>query len=97
MVQYAYDVGWFDLVKLIECENGRRDTFAIGDYWHAHWLCQANDRFHNIPSEYWQDWKYQINYCNQLKDNGVPFYWPTRMIKWQYCYVYVESRFTFVE
>lgn len=106
MVQYAYDVGWFDLVKLIECENGNRNPFlqsTVVKNWirePSYWLCQIHKKYHPDiinDSNFWTDWKTQIDYCKEWKDKGWAFYWPTRMIKWQYCYVFVESRFTFVE
>lgn len=97
MVQYAYDIGWIDLVKLIECENWQRKPFAVGDNWNAHWLCQVNTLYHKLDNGFFEDWKVQINQCNRLLKQWVPFYWPTRIVKWQHCYSYVSDRFTFIE
>lgn len=46
MVTYAYRLWGLDFVKVLECENGRRDIHAVGDHWHAHGLCQLNDNRH---------------------------------------------------
>ena len=98
MVQKAFEVGGIDLVILIECENGKRDPFAIWDSWHAHWLCQINDLYHkNIPQEYFDDWGFQIEYCNQKRLWWTKFYWPGRWVKWQRCKDYVYPIFTFIE
>ena len=106
MVQYAYDIGWFDLVKLIECENGGWKPFLqsyVVNNWireQSYWLCQIHKKYypHIInDSRFWEDWKVQIDYCNQVKKNGWVFYWPERIINWEKCYVYVEKRFTFTE
>lgn len=97
MVQKAYELWWFDLVKLIECENGNWNPFAVWDWWHAFWLCQMNDRFHNIPQEYFDDWWYQIEYCANKMKWGTRFYGPDRIIKWVKCSDYVVYRFTFLE
>ena len=100
MVQYAYDVWWFDLVKLIECENWRRDPFAVWDNGNAHWLCQINVRYHKLPEWFFEDWKVQIDYCNEKMKNWTRFYWPTRVskyTKWKKCSEFVIPRFTFIE
>lgn len=95
LIQYAYKLGGMDFVYMLECENGNRDIHAIGDGWHAYGLCQMNDRFHkDIPSNYFDDWIVQIEYCYQKWKSGTVFYWPSRMIKWKKCYKYVEDRFT---
>jgi len=95
MVQKAFELGWIDLVVLIECENGKRDPFAVGDSWHAFWLCQINDHYHKIPQEFWEDrWK-QIEICNEKLKGWTKFYWLTRLVKGQYCKDYVLDRFTF--
>lgn len=96
MVQRAFEVGGLDLVILIECENGRRDPFAVWDSWHAFWLCQVNDRYHKIPQKFWEDWWYQIELCNEKMNWWTKFYWPKRIINGQNCKDYVMDRFTFV-
>ena len=95
MVQKAYEVGGFDLVILIECENWQWNPFAIWDSGHAYWLCQMNDRYHKIPDEYWQDWGYQIELCNEKLKWWTKFYGPMRWVEWQRCKDYVVGRFTF--
>ena len=97
MVQKAFEVGGFDLVILIECENWKRDPFAVWDSWHAFWLCQMNDRYHKIPQAYFDDWWYQIELCNEKLIGWTKFYWPKRWVKWERCYNYVRDRFTFIE
>lgn len=94
MVQKAFEVGWIDLVVLIECENGKRDPFAVWDGGDAHWLCQINKRFHKIPQEYFDDRWYQIQLCNEKLKWWTVFYWPSRQIKWMKCAEYVLDRFT---
>lgn len=99
MVQKAFEVGWIDLVQLIECENWQWNPFAVWDDWHAHWLCQINDHWHKIPQEYFDDWGYQIEYCNEKLKWGTKFYWPTRVSRytqWKKCSEFVMDRFTFV-
>jgi hypothetical protein len=92
-VQYAYKLGWLDFVLLLECENGLRDLNAIGDKWHAHWLCQMNDLYHNIPKEYFNSRQYQIEYCYEKYKWWTKFYGPSRIIRWQRCSSYVLDRF----
>ena len=94
MVQKAFELGWIDLVVLVECENGKRDPFAVWDWGDAHWLCQMNTNYHKIPQEYYDDWWFQIEYCNQKMQWGTKFYWPSRLIKWVKCSEYVLDRFT---
>lgn len=106
MVQYAFDIWWMELVKLIECENWNWNPMlqsSVIKNWvrePSYGLCQIHKKYYphiiNDPN-FWSDWKVQIDYCKQLMDNGTSFYGPTRKIKWQYCYNYVEDRFTFVE
>lgn len=106
MVQYAYDIGWFDLVKLIECENGgwnvRLQSYVMNNWVRepSYWLCQIHKKHHPDiinDSRFREDWKVQIDYCKELKDKWTPFYWPERLVNWKKCYVYVEDRFTFTE
>lgn len=106
MVQYAYDIWGFDLVKLIECENALWQPFRQSEVINnwvrepSYGLCQIHKKYYpNIINDksFWEDWKVQIDYCKQLQDNGTRFYGPERIIKGQKCYVYVEDRFTFTE
>lgn len=95
MVQYAYEVWWIDLITLIECENWWWNTFAKWDGWHAHWLCQMNSNYHDIPAEYFKDRKFQIDYCNQKRLWWTVFYGPSRIVKWVKCSTRAKSQFTF--
>lgn len=95
-VQYAYELWWFDFVRMIECENGNRSPFAVWDNWHAFGFCQMNNNYHKIPQEYFEDWKYQLEYCYKKWSSWTKYYWPSRIIKWMRCDEYVKNRFTFV-
>lgn len=92
-VQYAYDIWGIRLVTLMECENGTRNITTKGDSWKAIWLCQMNTRFHKLPSLYYTDWRFQIEYCAEKMRWGTKFYWPGRIIKGQKCSNYVLDRF----
>jgi len=96
MVQMAYDIWGMDEVIQIECENGNRDPFAKWDNGNAKWLCQMNVLYNKIPAEYYNDWWFQIRYCNEKRLWGTPFYWPSRKNKKTgiACYQEVQSRFT---
>ena len=95
-VNYAYSLGGIDFVKLIECENGRRDPYrksATND----HWICQLNYTYNKnfIKSDDFQDVYKQIDYCYQKYEiNPNLRYWPNRKIQWQKCTDYVSDRFT---
>lgn len=93
IIQYAYDLGGLDFVLMLECENGNRSLEARWDRWHAYGLCQMNDRYHKIPSEYFTDWKFQVDYCYQKWSTWTPFYWPDRKVHWMKCKDYVRDRF----
>jgi hypothetical protein len=99
MVQYAYKLGWYDFMAMIECENGNWNVHARGDSWSAYWLCQMNKLYHkDIPQEYYDwVWQTQIEYCYKKWKWGTRFYWPTRIIKGVKCYDYVKDRFTYIE
>lgn len=92
-VQYAYDLGGIDFVLMLECENGNRNPEARWDHGHAWGLCQMNDRYHNIPSGYYGNRQFQLDYCYQKWSTGTKFYWPQRKIKWQACKEFVRKRF----
>ena len=99
LIQKAYDVWWMDQVILIECENTNRDYKARWDHWRAVWLCQINDRFHNIPDKYYDDPMFQIQYCYDKRQAGTKFYWPWRA-DWpdgEKCWSYSKKYFTIYE
>lgn len=97
LVQYAYKLWGMDFVYMIECENGNWDINAVGDSWHAFWLCQMNDRYHkNFPEDYKTNWIVQIEYCYEKRKWGTKFYGPSRWVKGQRCYNYVKNRFSLV-
>jgi len=93
LVNYAYKKWGMDLLILMECESWM-NPLNVWDGWDAYWLCQMNKRFHDIPNEYYQDRKYQVDYCYTKRLGGTRFYWPDRVIKWQKCSSYVRNRFT---
>lgn len=96
IVRYAYKLGWWDFVAVLECENGSYWLATIGDSWHAHGLCQMNDRFHkDIPSDYTTNRVVAVEYCYKKRKSWTRFYWPSRIVKGQRCSNYVKSRFIF--
>lgn len=98
IVNYAYRLWWYDFVAVLECENWSYDLNRLWDNWHAHWLCQMNDRYHkDIPADYTTNWVVAVEYCYQKWKWWTVFYWPSRKIKGQTCAKYVESRFNFLE
>lgn len=92
IVQRAYDLGWIDFVKMIECESAFRPT-VVGDQGLAYGLCQMNRKYHKIPQEYYDDWGYQLEMCYFKWTHHTKFYWPGRIIKGQKCSDYVSNRF----
>lgn len=97
IVNYAYKLWGYDFLAVLECEASYWLT-QLGDGWHAHGICQINDRFHkDIPAEYYTNRVVAVEYCYQKRKSWVPFYWPSRIIKGQKCYEYVKPRFTFTE
>ena len=97
VVRYAYELWGMDFVYVFECENGTYDMHRVWDNWHAHWLCQINDLYHNdIPADYETDYKVAVEYCYKKWKEWTPFYWPSRVSKathWMKCSNYVKSRF----
>lgn len=96
-VNYAYNKWGIDFVKLIECENGRRDPYRVSST-HDHWICQLHYSYNKsfIDSEDFHDVYKQIDYCyEKYKVNPNLWYWPSRKINWQKCTDYVSTRFTF--
>lgn len=92
-VNYAYELWWIDFVTMIECENWRWTLDWTSDWWHSHWLCMINDRWHKIPDWFYTDYKIQIDYCYQKFIWWTKFYWPNREVKWVKCKDYVLNRF----
>jgi hypothetical protein len=92
-VQYAYDLWWIDLVKLIECENWNWSLWAVWDGWKAFGLCQINVNYHKLPQDYKTNWKVQVETCYEKWKWWTKFYWPSRIIKGQKCSNYVSNRF----
>ena len=92
MAQKAYDLGWMEFVLMIECESWFNPR-ARWDSWRAYGLCQMNNRWHNIPQQYYDDWSYQIDYCYQKWSTWTKFYGPNRKINGQTCKNYVKNRF----
>lgn len=110
MVNYAYEIWWKDLVILIECENGWRNlslqSYVTDENWNredSRGLCQISRYFHPEivnDNRFFTDYRFQIDNCKALRENGTPFHWPTRRLKsWpnkgQLCYKWVEYRFNF--
>jgi len=93
IIHEAYNLWGMEHVLLLECEREWWDIYKKWDGWHAVWLCQVNDRFRNVPKEYYSDWHYQIKYCYKLRQWWTPFYWPTRDVKWQPCYLAAQKYF----
>ena len=102
-VQYAYEVGWMDLVTTIECENGTRNMYRQSDVirnWkreESYWFCQVHRPDHQEIVDnplFRSDWKRQLDRCAELLRGWTIFYGrDTRKIKGQPCPKYVESRF----
>ena len=94
VVQYAYEYtsGDMDFIYMLECESAN-NPLAKWDSGKAYWICQMHSKYHDIPQQYYDDWKYQVEYCYDKYKWGTKFYWPSRMIKWQRCSDYVKSRF----
>ena len=96
-VHYAYDLGWLEFVKMIECENGNRDPNKISktkDYG----ICQLNLRYNKdfILSQNYHNIFSQIDYCYwKWKINPKLRYGPDRKIQGQKCSDYVSNRFYF--
>ena len=94
-INYAYDLWGIDFVKLIECENGRRDPKRVSET-HDHGLCQLhysyNKEFINSPD--FKDPYKQLDYCyEKYKTNPELRYWPDRKINGEKCSDYVDDRF----
>lgn len=94
-IHYAYDKGWLEFVKMIECENWNRDLnkiSATNDYW----LCQLNYTYNKnfILSPRFKDPFKQLDYCyEKRKINPKLWNGPNRKIGWKKCSEYVSNRF----
>lgn len=96
-ISYAFEIGWFSLVTLIECENAERNQERKAEWKEeSYWFCQINKRWHKEiinNSLFWTDWKRQINKCYELMKWWTKFYWRWRTINWKRCDNYVLNRF----
>lgn len=77
---------------MLECESAN-NPLAKWDSGKAYWICQMHSSYHDIPQQYYDDWKYQVEYCYEKYKGGTKFYWPSRMINWVRCSDYVKDRF----
>lgn len=94
-INYAYELWWIEFVKLIECENWRRDPNRVSET-HDHGLCQLNYKYNKkfINSADFKDPYKQLDYCyEKYKTNPKLRYWPNRRIKGKKCSDYVDDRF----
>lgn len=94
-VNYAYHLWWIEFVKLIECENGRRDPKRISKT-NDRGLCQLNYKYNKkfINSPDFADPYKQLDYCyEKYKINPNLRYWPKRKIEGKKCSDYVSNRF----
>ena len=92
---YAYDIWGIEFVKLIECENWRRDPNRVSET-HDHGLCQLNYKYNKdfINSPDFSDPYKQLDYCyEKYKINPKLRYWPNRKVHWKKCSEYVSDRF----
>lgn len=102
MIQYAFNLWWWELVWLMECENATRNPFRQSDVVKngiredSYWLCMIHRQRHSkiVDDErFWKDWKRQIEQCNKLYQGWTRFYGPERKIKGVRCSEYVKDRF----
>lgn len=108
-INYAYQIGWEDLVYTLECENATRNMYRQSDVvsnWkreQSYWFCQihkpSNPDIVNDPL-FRSDWKWQIDRCleirNREKSDWIQrFYWRTRKYNGMNCVDFVKSRFYF--
>ena len=99
-VQYAYEIGWMDLVTILECENWHRDMYRQSDvveqYWRreqSYWFCQIHRPSHpDIVDNplFRSDWKRQLDRCKEIRnrelnDWRIRFNAQTRVINWVLC------------
>ena len=104
MIQYAFNLWWWELVWLMECENSTRNPFRQSEVvknWRrepSFWLCMIDKDFHpEIINDwrFWEDWRFQVETCHRLRKWGTKFYWPWRRIAkaGMKCSDYVKDRF----
>jgi len=106
-VQYAYEIGWLDLVTILDCENWYRDMYRQSDII-KNWKREESYGFCQIhrPSQpdivdnplFWSDWKWQLDRCKEIRnrelaDWRIRFNAEKRKINGVLCPKYVESRF----
>lgn len=104
-VNYAYKIGWENLLLLNECENWWWDLdlqsrcSQLGKREQSYWLCQLQIyHYKDIDHKrFLTDYKYQLDVCWKKRSTGTPFYWPTRIVKGQYCYQAVKNRFIWLK
>lgn len=104
-VQYAYEIWGMDLVTLMECENwswNPTKQSGVVKNWkreRSFGFCQISQVYHpeivNTDS-FWNDWRWQINKCKELRAWWTKFYAPNRKIKWVKCSQFVLNRFEFI-
>lgn len=101
-VQYAYEIWGIDLVALIDCENWQWNMYRQSEViknWKrekSFWFCQISQVYHPEivnNDRFWNDWRRQLEKCNDLMKNWTAFYWRTRIVKGQKCSDYVKNRF----
>lgn len=102
-VDYAYQIGWMDLVTLIECENSIRTNdrqSSVVKNWvreRSFWFCQISQVYHPeiVNTEMFRNDPYrQLDKCNELMKWWTAFYGRDRKVKWMKCSKYVLDRFT---
>lgn len=101
IVQYAYEYssGDMDFIYLLECESWM-NPLNKWDSGKAYWICQMNSNYHSIPQQYYDDWKFQVEYCYEKYKGWTKFYWPSRKTKatnYMRCSDYVKDRFVLDE
>lgn len=100
MANYAYKIGWENLLYLVSCENWWWDidlqskVMANWNREESYWLCQISKNYYSDivnDKRFFTDWKRQLDECWKLRKQWTLFYWPERIINWVPCYVYMEK------
>lgn len=105
-IQYAYNLWWWDLVAVMECENSTWNQFRQSEVVKngiredSRGFCMIHRQWHSKivdDPRFWNDWKWQIEQCNTLYKGGTKFYAPERWIAkaGMRCKEYVKDRFIF--